>query len=272
MYKIAVLGPQGTFTEMACLKFIKNCNIESEIFYFTSISKAVDFIEENDLLILPIENTIDGYVQETIDFIIKSELFIIADLQIPVDFTFVSNGKSPNTLYVQYKAKGQCLNFIEKNNFKIVQTENNIESLELLLKADENYGAIIPTHKVKDYNFSNIIENVKDQENNYTRFLVLSKDDYDTLQTSKVKCSLCIHSLKDKPGLLYDILKNFYELNLNLISIISKPTKEGIGKYNFFIEISLLKKNIKLIDKLLERFEITKECKIKILGIYSSID
>lgn len=274
MINIGVLGPKGTFCDLAFSKFMKQFDMKNvNINYFSTISKVSRNIEKNDFSVLPLENSLDGYVQETLDALLEKNCHIICDLVIPVDFAFVSfekDIKNIKKLYVQFKAYGQCLDFINCHNFEIYQTNNNVESLERMIEDSNNTGAIIPIHLLENINdkINLKIEHIIDRENNYTRFVLVGsgreylKDD--------LKCSLWICAKNDTPGTLSNALKIFQEHQINLTCIMSRPTKNELGTYNFYVEFMVENKKEKL-DKIISDLEKEKAFEAKLLGVYSRI-
>ena len=108
--KLITLGPSGTFSEVASLKLSEALNEEYKIELYPTISLVAKNIAQSGFGILPFENTLDGYVQETLDMLQKYDLFVINDISVPVHFCFVSKNSNINNvkkIYVQFKAKGQ---------------------------------------------------------------------------------------------------------------------------------------------------------------------
>jgi len=177
---------------------------------------------------------------------------------------------------------------------KVYITESNSESYRQVLSGQENIGAIIPMHLLGNDNkdiFKTIIKHVADSKDNETRFIVLTKEALvkepltkepltkkplgeDTL--AKVvgerswKTLLVIHDDRDRPGLLVDILNIFKDEGVNLLSIISRPTKKGLGNYNFFIDVQGCYQRNAPVKKAVER--VTDEFKIRVLGSYYRIN
>lgn len=269
---IATLGPEGTFCDVACKAYLKKSNKDLRIKYYPSIKKTIEGVSECSIGVIPFENSLDGYVLEAIDNLIKNDYKIISELEERVDFAFVSNAKSIadiKNVYVQFKAKAECLDFLsEHNSFNLIITESNMLSLNYLLKSDETYAAIIPLHKAQDYNFNIKLTDISDSKSNYTRFVVVSKKD-EEISNTDIKCSLCLYMNEDYPGILFDALKLFNEYKVNLNAIISRPTKEALGKYNFYIEISSKKDEIKNIKSCLDAISKDPRYEVKNLGIYT---
>lgn len=273
MKKIAVLGPKGTFSDVACHRYLDSIKEMAEIVFFPTILKTAVEGLELDYAILPFENTLDGYVMETIDAIMKYDYQIIAEVICPISFNFVSYEKELaeiKDIFVQFKTKGQCLNFLQNHDFHIHMTESNIDSLNQLEENKINYGAIIPAHTVND-TYPLVMHGVEDQEHNETRFLVVTTKDIKPNFKKEIKVSLSIYALADRPGILYQILAHFERHNINLTSVMSRPTKKELGNYNFYIEFLIQESDRMKVDLILEDLKKQSDFKIKVLGIYSNI-
>jgi prephenate dehydratase len=274
--KLATLGPAGTFSELAAKKYIECINDSMEIKFYPTITKVFNAIgKECDFGIIPIENTLDGYVQVVLDLLAQSDLKIVKELVIPIQFAFVGNGldiSDIKKIYAQFKTQGQCYNFLEKlTDAKIITTESNGESFEAVHQGKLGEGAIIPQYilNTKD-TFSLKVESVTDSKDNHTRFIVLSRNEEQFQIEKAYKTSIVIMDAKDdKPGILARVLNEFASKNINLTSIISRPTKVALGKYYFFIDVEghyAIDDNIgKAIKK------ISEDNIVKVLGAYPLI-
>ena len=266
MKKISVLGPKGTYSDIACKKYLKERNIKDyEIAYYYTIIKAC--ISNDELKIVPFENTLDGFVMESLDTIINNKYHIIDEIKLPIDFSFVTNEKSiedVSKVYVQFKAKGQCLEFLNKYN--TINTESNGLSLELIRNNKEKgFGAIVIPDELKDNEFNIRIDHVADIKNNETRFVILSNEEKKPLEKDFL-ASIVVTSEVDRPGILYDILTVFHDLNINMNAILSRPLKTLIGKYKFYIECSFNENGYVLLNDLLNRLRINFT--VDLLGTY----
>ena len=219
----------------------------------------------------------------TLDLILEKNIRILDENMVEVQFSVVGNVKSKdgiNKLYVQFKAHGQCRKFINSlNEVSICTTESNMESY---YRIENNVGeaAVVPKHIADIETERFVIDNVTDANNNYTRFVIFKRGKFDSTEINSVKqrISLKGNSTRvripvyimpkiDRPGILFEILRNFYENKINLISIMSRPTKQEIGTYNFYIEIDALYEKIDIILKTLDKIKVNND--IKVLGIYS---
>lgn len=266
MFKISALGPKGTFSSLATEKYMENQVFE--ISYFPTLELTMNALQSLDFAIVPVENTLDGFIQQTLDLILEKNAFVIDEIYIPVQFSFIGRINSLSDvkrIYGQFAANGQCQKFLNQlNSYKMNITDSNMESFELLNQGIFGDASIVPNHIAKNYSGFKI-DNITDSKENYTRFFIVSKN-----ETSKIiddmKVFIVVIPVEDRPGLLFDILGIFKTYDINLTSIMSRPTKTKIGQYNFYIEMQSNIKNRDTIDLVLS--EIKKDFSIKLLGIY----
>ena len=273
MQKLAVLGPKGTYSDIAARKYLETNNMKAEIEYYPSILKTSLALKETDLAILPFENTLDGFVLESMDTIITNEFKIIDQIKLDIDFVFVTNEdkvEDCKDVYCQFKAYGQCVEFISKYDFNIIQTQSNSATVKKINEAGKGYGAIIPIHALKDNDYKTKVLHVADRRHNQTRFFICSKEFRDVKYNDEIDASIVIVIKEDRPGILFEILKELSVLNINMNSIMSRPMKTDLGQYKFYIEISLMKDSLKKLDRLKDELK-KKGFIIEILGIYNKI-
>ena len=275
--KIAVLGPEGTFTDLAARKYMGAIDFDGERVYCTSMRKTFEAVTMGACRygVIPIENTLDGFVQIILDLLAQTGLKIIHELVIPIRFAFVSNCEAiedVEEVYVQFKSHNQCSNFLEQfSEDHIVTTASNSYSYQHVVDGGPKTGAIIPMHMLSyGKSFAHEIEDVADSIDNHTRFIVISKylnEEVDI--TQKWKTSFVVGGENDRPGLLADIIGHLGQSDVNMISIMSRPTKVGLGNYNFFIDIDgCYQKDVQVreaIAHVLEKYD------IQILGSYYRI-
>lgn len=273
MKRIACLGPKGTYSDIAARKFKEN-NQDYVIEYYPSIIKAINNVSDDCIAIVPFENTLDGFVMESLDKIIIDNLTIRSQLKLDIDFAFVGNTKNLKDIkevYCQFKAYGQCLDFILENDFNVIKTESNIDSFDRLMKSSVGYGAIVPMHVTGKLEMPLIIKHIADSKNNETRFFVVDNNKKLNEIDDNYMASVVITSIVDRPGILTEILEGFHKSNINLRAILSRPDKSMMGKYNFFIEFNLNKSQKNDFNNLIKKYNEGKDFKIKILGIYGEI-
>lgn len=266
--KLITLGPAGTYSEIAAKKFIKELNIQAKIMYEPSIDFCFESFKTADYLVLPLENSIDGYIQRTLDLLNISNAFITHELKLPITFSLVSNETSIEdieTIYVQFKTRNQCQNFFFKyKHFKFVITDSNSQSLLLHQKNPKKTATVIPTHLVKSPHLLTINQ-LADDQFNQTRFILVDKQKFDHINEINLKALISLTPTLDKPGLLYHLLSYFTNLNINLKSIISRPKASTISAYEFFLEIDVTHKTL---EQLIKTISALSNLNIKLLGVY----
>ena len=211
---------------------------------------------------------------ESLDSIIKYNLYITEQVKLKVNFQFASYEKNMaeiHEVFVQFKAYGQCQNFIIQHNLTPIFTQSNIESLNCLLKKDRSsVGAILPDHVAID-SFPLIQKNILGNLLDETRFVLATKKPFVLCFASKFTCSLTVTPKEDKSGQLFNILKKFHEHEFNLKAILSRPKKDYMGNYIFYIEFDLTKEELPKLYKLKQKIEEQEQCSVNILGIYNVI-
>ena len=269
MSRIATLGPKETFSEIAATRWGALHSGEQSIQLHPSFRKVFEAVGSSaDYGIFPIENMVEGYVQQVLDLLLGGSLTIIDELLLPIQFSFVSQGKSDEltTLYAQFVTQGQCSEFLDTHDHcRLITTESNGESVGKALKAKKGEGALVPHHALKNHDFATVKENVNDFAHNQTRFIVVAPQGEPLPAVQGYKTSIVIVEGVDRPGMLSDILRAFAQRGVNLGAIISRPTKAILGKYHFFIDIEGHYEDEKVADALRE---VCTCGEVKILGSY----
>lgn len=265
--KIATLGPEGTFSHEAVLKY----NKEADVVFVKTVWDIFEAVDSGkaELGIAPIENSVSGTVGLTLDALMEFDLHIIYEEILPVKHHLAGFGKAKDVkaIYVHPQTYEQCEKFIRQNfkNAQIIETGSNGESAKKLIsKYDKTKAAIVPQIAINlNKGLKTIKNNIQDSKFNVTRFLVIGKKEAE--KTGFDRTSIAIYPQVDRPGLLFELLSVFAERNINLTKIESRPSKGKLGDYIFYIDLQGHKddKNIK------EAFAtIEKNFFLKILGSY----
>ncbi len=243
MIKIAYLGPQGTFTEEALDRFLKGDGTADKIPLPTVIDviKYVDMGLANEGLV-PIENSIEGSVNITLDVLtFESESKIVREITIPIQHSLIGKkGVKPeliNKILSHPHATAQCRNYLSSNfpNAEIIAANSTAEAVKKLLETDSDTAAIGTRIAARIYGLDIIATDIEDNKENKTRFVFVGNSV--PPKTGKDKTSLVCFLKKDKPGSLYNILREFAERNINLTRLESRPAKKNLGDYVFMIDV-----------------------------------
>ena len=242
MYKMGYLGPSGTFTEEALLKYQEMSTDETK--EYKTISEVIGAIgREVETGIVPVENSLEGSVNITLDILAReSNLVITGEVIIPVYHHLMgiegARIQDVRLLYSHPQAVAQCRIFIEKHlpGAEVEVTLSTAQAARLVSERRDTFCAAIGTRRAAElYGLEIIKENIHDYDCNYTRFIVLSLNQINQ-PSGRDKTSL-VFGIKDGPGALYQVLKEFALRNLNLTRIESRPSKRNFGDYLFFVDL-----------------------------------
>ena len=263
--KIATLGPEGTFSHEAVREYDDKATIVftdtiREIFELISKTKA-------SLGFVPVENSISGTVNQTLDYLNEFRVKIKAEIVLPITHHLAGFGKISQIkfLYVQPQTYEQCEIFIRKNlpKAEIIQTLSNGKSAEIVAKSrDKKIASIVPKIAVKIYKLK-VLKKIQDSKINVTRFFIIAKSD--SKKTRHDKTSIAVYPKKDRPGLLYNLLGEFAKRNINLTKIESRPSKNRLGEYIFYMDFEGHKSDKNAIETLKK---IEQMATVKVLGSY----
>jgi prephenate dehydratase len=241
--KIAYLGPPGTFTEEALDKFIKDLSQVRKISFPTvaDVIRSVDRGEADEGLV-PMENSIEGSVNITQDILtFESEAKIIGEVTIPVKHSLIGkkNIKLDNIKKVisHPHAAAQCRKFLSTNlkDAEIIAANSTAEAVKILKEENDDIAAIGTKIAAKIYNLEIIENDIEDNKDNKTRFVFIGNSIQP--KTGNDKTSIVCFLKEDRPGSLYNILKEFACRNINLARLESRPAKKDLGDYVFMIDL-----------------------------------
>lgn len=234
--KVAYLGPEGTFTHLAAIKYFGSFaqfeGLEDIKNIFESVEKGI-----NKFGVVPIENSNEGTVTYTLDMFMKYEVKIAGEIVVPISHHLLSlTGQKDKIkkIYSHPHAKVQCREWMKKNlpNIPVHDVSSTAEAARQA-SVDEEAAAIASESAASIYGLKFVAKHIEDYKNNFTRFFILAK----TIppKTGSDKTSI-MFSLEDKPGALYSALKPFKDSNINLTKIESRPAKMRNWEYIFFVD------------------------------------
>lgn len=262
--KIAYLGPQGTFTHLAAIKkFGKkpkylSCETISDVFERVGGKEA-------DYGVVPIENSIEGVVNYTLDMFFVSSLKICSEITLNISHALLGKSSSKiKRIYSNPQVFAQCRRWIAKHypNIDLIPTTSTAKAA-LQAKKDPRSACIGNRVLASLYGLRVVASSIEDSHQNYTRFLVVAKND--SLPSKSDKTSI-LFSIKDKVGALYDVLYSFKKNKINLTKIESRPSKKKPWEYYFFVDFQGHRESSG-VQKTLK--ELGKGCIfVKVLGSY----
>jgi prephenate dehydratase len=239
--KYAYLGPAGTFTEAALLQLT---NSSDQLIPYANVTAALDAVRNGECAkaLVPIENSVEGVVARTLDELAMGKpLVITAETTLPVSFSLMSlptTDKSQiKTIATHPHAESQCRTYIAKNfpHTEIIETPSTAAAAKGLTEGKYD-AAIAASIAAKNYNLKLIAENIGDNENAITRFVLVEQAGATSKPTGSDRTSLAVFIAIDHAGALLEILTEFAKHNVNLSFIQSRPTGRELGHYHFIID------------------------------------
>ena len=267
MIKVSFQGERGAYSEAAAKIFFRE-NIETVPFpTFVEVLEST-VSGKTDHSILPVENSLEGSVGESYDLLYSTPINAIGEIYHRIEHCLIGTGslEEIDTVYSHPQALGQCRQFIQGHHMKTVPAYDTAGSVRIIKEINKNNVACIASKAASEiYHVPIISENIADALNNYTRFLVLSKNNRG--ETGNDKTSI-IFSIKHEPGSLFRIIKNFNDFGVNLTKIESRPKKTTTWEYNFYVDFEGHSKNSQ-VSEMLEKIN-AETLSMKILGSYPS--
>jgi len=277
---IAYLGPEATFTHQAAIRrfgsSLRYASQKTIADVFTEVAK-----NRADYGVVPVENSTEGVVTHTLDMFVDSDLKIVSQIVLPIQYCLAGNCsslKNIKRLHVHPQALAQCRNWVQQNlpNVEILETSSNARSAELAAhpfvnQKNSNFrgkvAAITGFLAAEKYKLQILEQDIQDNAANATRFLVLGRQC--SPPTGDDRTSLMV-SVSDKVGALHEAIAAFRKFRINLTKIESRPSKRKAWEYFFFIDCdghAQDKKVAKAIQQL------GKHCNfVKVLGSYPNTE
>ncbi|ADG80968.1 prephenate dehydratase [Thermincola potens] len=274
MIKIGYLGPKGTYTEKAAKKYFTG--IDKEMRAYRTLPELFSAVKsgEIDKAVAPIENSIEGSVNQTLDLLAQEKgVAIQGEIILTIKHALMAKpGVKVNeiTKVISHgQALAQCSRFLETflPDAALVEAVSTAEAAVQIVNSDQPW-AVIGNPDIGEIYSLNILEyDIQNCTANRTRFVILGQSGQPI--TNANKTSILI-SITDRPGGLYQVLKEFALVNINLTKIESRPAKNKLGNYIFFIDF-MGNPADGLVEKCLNRVrEMTAE--FRILGIYKGAE
>ncbi|MCL5966878.1 MAG: prephenate dehydratase [Deltaproteobacteria bacterium] len=235
---VAFLGPKATFTHLACLKhFGESADYVPQI----NVSAVFDAVGRGlaDFGVVPIENSSEGVVSNTLDMFVDHNLLICGEIMVEVahDLLSVTGAiEHVRKVYSHPHAIAQCREWLDRNlrAVPVFDVESTARAAELAAD-DPSSAAVAGEAAAKIYGLKAVRKRIQDNPNNHTRFIIIGKIAPEP--TGNDKTSI-LFSARDEVGALYLMLEPFARNNVNLTKIESRPIKKKAWEYLFFLDMA----------------------------------
>ena len=263
---VAFLGPEGTFTQQAAIKHFGHA---VNTVPATTIAEIFNAVENGHCQfgVVPVENSTEGMISHTLDRFVSSPLKICGEVEIRVHQNLLTNAenlKDITEVLSHQQSLAQCRRWLDINLPDAVKTGVNSNAEAARLAARSNDKAAIAGKLAGElYGLTILEHNIEDEPNNTTRFIIIGQQV--SALTGYDKTSLLV-STGNQPGALYKILEPFAQFGIGMMHIESRPSRQGLWDYVFFIDIEGHAEDEK-VAQALETLK-TRVRMMKILGSY----
>lgn len=232
---VAVLGPRGSYTEQAAQKWKPGARLAYEATP-AHVFRAVER-KRAAVGVVPIENSVAGPVDVTLDLLRETSISIVAEIELPIRHCLLAKGslRSVEAVASNSMAIAQCRRFLERTlpDTRAVLVPSTAEAARRASRRP-TLAAIASEEAARAYGLRILKRDIQDYRSNATRFVALGREK--PAPTGRDKTSLLISLAKDRPGFLHEVLGVFASRRVNLTKVESRPTKRKLGEYVFFLD------------------------------------
>ncbi len=230
---VACQGREGAYSQKACERMFKS----PSIMYFEGFKGVFDAVKSGMCRygILPVENSIYGSVTEVYDLMRDYDFWAVKACRIKINHVLAANCKMEEVTQIvsHSQAIGQCREFIKSISANVKSCENTAVAAEMAAK-EKGVAAICSKECAAIYGLSVLSENISDSDNNYTRFICISRDS--EIYPGADKLSITV-TLPHAAGSLYSLLSKLAAAGINLTKIESRPIPGRDFEFSFYLDL-----------------------------------
>ena len=232
-------GTEGAYQHGAALRFFGEA---TPMYHVKTFEDVMVEVEEGraDYGVLPIENSSAGAVSDNYDNLVKHNLYIVAEIQLPVNHALLgvpgAELSDIRKVYSHSQALMQCSRYLDSHREWVQMNLENtaVAAQKVIREGDISQAAVASPIAGQLYGLKTLAEGINNDTHNTTRFIVLSRQPVYTRSASKV--SICFEGLH-KSGSLYNMLGNFIYNDVNMLMIESRPIEGRSWEYRFFVDV-----------------------------------
>lgn len=240
---IAYLGPEASNTHAAAMKKF-GASVDYHAMagigdIFTAVEKG-----ETDYAVIPIENSTEGSVRETLDSFVESDLKIVAQIYAEITHALIGHGplEQITKVYSKDQALAQCRHWLQRHlpHAQLIDAPSTSRAVQIA-REEPGAAAVAGELAAQHYGVPVLVKNIQDKADNTTRFFVLGRQASGPVGGGKDITSFLV-SLGDEAaahsGALLKMLMPLAERGINLSKIESRPSKKRPWDYYFFIDVT----------------------------------
>ncbi|CYV81789.1 prephenate dehydratase [Streptococcus suis] len=240
--QVAYLGPRGSFTHQVAQQAFPTADLQA----FETITEVIKAYETGEVTysVIPVENSIEGSVHETIDYLFhQAEIHAVAEIVQPIaqQLLATSADKAVEVIYSHPQAIAQGKKYIQEHfpQARIEITASTAYAARFVAEHPEQpFAAIAPQAAAVEYGMEVIAQDIQEISENFTRFWILGdKAPSIALKQVAKKVSLALTLPDNLPGALYKAMSVFSWRGISLTKIESRPLKTALGEYFFILDL-----------------------------------
>ena len=258
------LGPEGTYSHRATRA------VADEIDFRQSVTEIVDTVAsgEYDRGVIPVENSIEGSVTESLDAVAEYDVAIVREIVTPIRHALLAQGPEFDTIASHSQALAQCRSYLEREHpdATLEAVASTAQGVEFARDDPSIAGIGHPANADIENGLEVLAEDIQDQDSNATRFFALAPAD--ERSTGGGKSTFVVYPNANYPGLLLELLEPFAERDINLSRVESRPSGQRLGDYVFHIDVEAGLYESRTIEALEDIEELAEKGWVRRLGSY----
>jgi len=267
--KVTIQGYEGSFHQVAARQFFgKNVEVVT-CDTFREVVRIGEDKKQADGAVMAIENSIAGSILPNYNLLQKSKLQVVGEVYLSISQNLLANKgvklEDIKEVHSHPMAILQCLDYLEKYNWKLVESEDTALSAKMVQQhKSKHIAAIASKFAAQLYDLNVLTPDVHTLKNNITRFLIMEPIAAKTKVESADKASVYFQTDHSR-GILSKVLAKIAQGNVNLSKLQSMPIPGSTFKYGFYADLEF--ENTKQIEKVLENVKALTNS-TKVLGLY----
>lgn len=269
-HRIAFLGPEGTFTQLAAYKHFGHAVMGQSEITVDDVFREVES-ETCHYGVVPVENSSEGVISHTLDNFLNSSLKICGEVELRIHHHLMMSPDGDESqikkIYSHQQTFGQCRRWLDGHYPKVprLTVTSNAEAAKKTLE-ETDAAAIAGEIAADTYGLKIISKKVEDSSDNTTRFLIVGREDVGVSGSDKTSIMVSTHN---QPGALYKLLEPFHRHGVSLTKIETRPSRTGMWSYVFFIDFEGHRED-DVVKEILDHLD-KDSLEIKMLGSYPRV-
>lgn len=267
--KVSIQGYDGSFHQVAARKFFGKNTIVIPCATFRDVIRVASNKKESHGGVMAIENSIAGSILPNYTLLQKTNLKIVGEVYLRIEQNLLVN---PGVTFADIKevhshpmAILQCIDFLEKYNWKLIETEDTaLSAMHIHKKKSQHIAGIASVLAADLFELEILAPNIHTQKDNYTRFLILQREDIAIENANKASINFQTNHAK---GSLAKVLAKISDEGINLSKLQSMPIAGTNFKYSFHADVEF--DHVKQFEKALKVIKPLTEA-INVYGIYKN--